>query len=42
MSKIEKITNLKKIKSAKISENQALEAVKTLIKCAGDNPEREG
>ena len=42
MSKIEKISNLKKIKSTKISENQALEAVKTLIKWAGDNPEREG
>ena len=42
MSKIEKISNLKKIKSAKTSENQALEAVKTLIKWAGDNPEREG
>ena len=42
MSKIEKISNLKKIKSAKISEDQAVEAVKTLIKWAGDNPEREG
>ena len=42
MNKIEKISNLKKIKSTKISENQALEAVKTLIKWAGDNPEREG
>ena len=42
MSKIEKISNLKKIKSTKISENQALEAVKTLIRWAGDNPEREG
>ena len=42
MNKIEKISNLKKIKSAKTSENQALEAVKTLIKWAGDNPEREG
>ena len=42
MNKIEKISNLKKIKSAKISENQAEEAVKTLIKWAGDNPEREG
>ena len=42
MSKIEKISNLKKIKSTKLSEDQALEAVKTLIKWAGDNPEREG
>ena len=42
MSKIEKISNLKKIKSKKVSEDQALEAVKTLIKWAGDNPEREG
>ena len=42
MSKIEKISNLKKIKSTKVSEDQALEAVKTLIRWAGDNPEREG
>ena len=42
MSKIEKISNLKKIKSTKVSEDQALGAVKTLIKWAGDNPEREG
>ena len=42
MSKIEKISNLKKIKSSKISENQAMDAVKTLIKWAGDNPQREG
>ena len=42
MNKIEKISNLKKIKSLKISENQALDAVKTLIRWAGDNPEREG
>ena len=42
MSKIENISNLKKIKSTKISENQALEAVKTLIRWTGDNPEREG
>ena len=42
MSKIEKISNLKKIKSLKISENQALDAVKTLIRWAGDDPEREG
>ena len=32
MNKIEKISNLKKIKSIKISENQAVEAVKTLIR----------
>ena len=42
MNKIEKISNLKKIKSLKISENQALDAVKTLIRWAGDDPEREG
>ena len=42
MNKIEKISNLKKIKSTKVSEDQALEAVKTLIRWAGDNPEREG
>ena len=42
MSKIEKISNLKKIKSTKVSENQPLESVKTLIRWAGDNPEREG
>ena len=42
MSKIEKISNLKKIKSTKTSENEAIEAVKTLIRWAGDNPEREG
>ncbi len=42
MSKIEKISNLKKIKSSKISENEAMDAVKTLIKWAGDNPQREG
>ena len=42
MNKIEKISNLKKIKSVKISENEAVEAVKTLIRWAGDNPEREG
>ena len=42
MSKIEKISNLKKIKSTKVSEDQALGAVKTLIRWAGDNPEREG
>jgi len=42
MNKIEKISNLKKIKSTKVSENQALESVKTLIRWAGDNPEREG
>ena len=42
MSKIEKISNLKKNKSLKISENQALDAVKTLIRWVGDDPEREG
>ena len=42
MNKIEKISNLKKNKSLKISENQALDAVKTLIRWAGDDPEREG
>ena len=42
MSKIEKISNLKKIKYSKISENEAMDAVKTLIKWAGDNPQREG
>ena len=42
MGKIEKISNLKKNKSLKISENQALDAVKTLIRWAGDDPEREG
>ena len=42
MNKIEKISNLKKIKSTKVSEDQALGAVKTLIRWAGDNPEREG
>ena len=42
MNKIEKITNLKKKNNPKVEEEQALEAVKTLIKWAGDNPEREG
>ena len=42
MNKIEKISNLKKIKSTKISENEATEAVKTLIRWTGDKPEREG
>ena len=42
MSKIEKISNLKKNKSLKPSENEAIEAVKTLVRWAGDNPEREG
>jgi GTP cyclohydrolase I len=42
MNKIEKITNLKKNKSLKPSEDEAMEAVKTLIKWAGDNPQREG
>ena len=42
MNKIEKISNLKKIKSLKPSENEAIEAVKTLVRWAGDDPEREG
>ncbi|PPR34922.1 MAG: GTP cyclohydrolase 1 [Alphaproteobacteria bacterium MarineAlpha6_Bin4] len=42
MSKIEKISNLKKSKNPKPSEVEAMEAVKTLIKWAGDNPQREG
>ena len=42
MSKIEKITSLKKNKSTKPSQDEAIEAVKTLIRWAGDNPEREG
>ena len=42
MSKIEKISNLKKIKSIKISEAEAMDAVKTLIRWAGDDPQREG
>ena len=42
MSKIEKIANLKKIKSLNPSEDEAIEAVKTLIKWAGDSPQREG
>ena len=42
MRKIEKISNLKKIKSIKISEAEAMDAVKTLIRWAGDDPQREG
>ena len=42
MSKIEKITSLKRNKSTKPSQDEAIEAVKTLIRWAGDNPEREG
>jgi GTP cyclohydrolase I len=42
MSKIEKITNLKKNKSLKPSQDEAIEAVKTMIRWAGDNPQREG
>ena len=42
MNKIEKITSLKKNKSTKPSQDEAIEAVKTLIRWAGDNPEREG
>ena len=41
MSKIEKIKNLKKIKN-KPTKEEAKEAVKTLIKWAGDDPTREG
>tara|TARA_Y100000590_G_scaffold467196_1_gene645326 strand:+ start:901 stop:1521 length:621 start_codon:yes stop_codon:yes gene_type:complete len=42
MSKVEKIGNLKKIKSSVPSEAEAMDAVKTLIRWAGDNPNREG
>ena len=42
MSKIEKITSLKRNKSTKPSQDEAIEAVKTLIRWAGDNPQREG
>ena len=42
MSKIEKITNLKNNKSLKPTEDEAKEAVRTLIKWAGDDPQREG
>ena len=42
MSKVEKIGNLKKIKSSVPSEAEAMDAVKTLIRLAGDNPNREG
>ena len=42
MSKIEKITSLKKNKSTKPSQDEAMDAVKTLIRWAGDNPQREG
>ena len=41
MSKIEKIKNLEKIKN-KPTKEEAKEAVKTLIKWAGDDPDREG
>ena len=41
MSKIEKIKNLKKITN-KPTKEEAKEAVKTLIKWAGDDPTREG
>ena len=41
MSKIEKIKNLEKIKT-KPTKEEAKEAVKTLIKWAGDDPTREG
>ena len=42
MSKIEKLTNLKNNKSLKPTEDEAKEAVRTLIKWAGDDPKREG
>jgi len=42
MNKIEKITSLKKNKSTKPSQDEAMDAVKTLIRWAGDNPQREG
>ena len=42
MSKIEKLTNLKNNKSLKPSEDEAKDAVRTLIKWAGDDPKREG
>jgi len=42
MSKIEKLTNLKNNKSVKPTEDDAKEAVRTLIKWAGDDPKREG
>ena len=41
MSKIEKIKNLEKIKN-KPTKEEAKEAIKTLIKWAGDDPTREG
>ena len=41
MSKVEKIKNLEKIKN-KPTKEEAKEAVKTLIKWAGDDPTREG
>ena len=41
MSKIEKIKNLEKIKN-KPTKEEAKEAVKTLIKWAGNDPTREG
>ena len=41
MNKIEKIKNLNKIKN-KPTRDEAKEAVRTLIKWAGDNPDREG
>jgi len=42
MSKIEKITSLKKNKFIKPYQDEAMDAVKTLIRWAGDNPQREG
>ena len=42
MAKIQKINNINKIKSNKPTADEAMEAVKTLIKWTGDNPDREG
>ena len=41
MNKIEKIKNLNKIKN-KPTRDEVKEAVKTLIKWTGDDPNREG
>ena len=40
MSKIEKINNLKKIKDIRPSQQEAMDSVITLIRWAGDNPQR--
>ena len=42
MNKIDKITHLKKLKSLKPSKDEVVKAVRTLIRWAGDNPDREG